>query len=210
MDTITQKQKLSDSYKLMAACFYEPEPALFTEEKVFQNLSRLLTDLYPEAGISTEEMQQALHEGSDVDLLVAHAELFIGPFELTASPYGSTYLEQGRRLMGDTTMEVLEHYRQAGLEVDIEQPPDHIAIELEFVSHLYSLEAQALRDGDQEKASKLAQQRQIFTQTYVRPWMPAFINNMRSGTEHAFYRSLADCFEKFVRQVEHLEKPLEN
>ncbi|PLX49240.1 MAG: dehydrogenase [Desulfobulbaceae bacterium] len=210
MDTITRKQKLSDSYKLMAACFYEPEPALFTEEKVFQNLSRLITDLCPEAEINTEDMQQALQKDNDVDLQVAHAELFIGPFELKASPYGSTYLEQGRRLMGDTTMEVLKHYRKAGLEIDVEQPPDHIAIELEFVSHLYGLEAQALQDSDKEKASDLAQQRQIFIQTYVRPWMPAFINNVRSGTEHAFYRSLADCFEKFVRHMEGLEKPPAN
>jgi TorA maturation chaperone TorD len=210
MDIITQKQKVSDSFKLMAACFYEPEPALLAEEKVFQNLAQLLADLCPEAGINTDEMQEALHTGRDVDLLVAHAELFIGPFELTASPYGSTYLEQGRRLMGDTTMEVLQHYLQAGLEVDVQQPPDHIAIELEFVSHLYGREAHALQNGDQQKAAELAHQRQIFIQTYVRPWMPAFINNMRSGTEHAFYRSLADCFEKFVRHMEKFDTPRAN
>ena len=210
MDTITRKQKLSDSFKLMAACFYEPEPQLFEEEKVLHNLSQLLADLCPEAGISTENMQQALQDSNETELLVAHAELFIGPFELKASPYGSTYLEQARLLMGDTTMEVLKHYQKAGLQLDVEQPPDHIALELEFIAHLCAQEAEALAQGDMERAAELETERKIFTKTYVRPWMPAFINNLRSGTDHTFYLSLADCFEKFVRQLEHFDNSAVN
>lgn len=207
MDEIAKKKQLSDSLKLMAAFFYEPETAMFEEENVFQNLSSLFADLCPEACASTEDMHQTLQGSSQEELQVAHAELFIGPFELKASPYGSTYLEKTRRVMGDSTMEVLKHYQKAGLEVDIKQPPDHIAIELEFLSYLCALEAEALQAGDLKQTAELQVERKIFLGTYVLPWMPEFIKNIRSGTENKFYLGLADCCEMFLGQLEFLKNP---
>ncbi len=207
MDEIATKQQLSDSLKLMAACFYEPEPRLFEEEKIFQNLSTLFDHLCPEACAFAGDMHRALLSSSQEELQIAHAELFIGPFELKASPYGSTYLEKTRRVMGDSTMEVLKHYQKAGLTVDIKQPPDHIAIELEFLSYLCALEGEALQDGNLIKAAELQAEQKLFLTSYVLPWMPDFIKNIRSGTENKFYLYLADCFETFLRQVAVLKKP---
>lgn len=202
MNEITRKQQLSDSLKLMAAFFYEPEPVLFEEEKVFQNLSALFEKICPEACALTGVMHQAMQGSSNEELQVAHAELFIGPFELKASPYGSTYLEKTRQVMGESTMEVKKHYQKAGLKVDIKQPPDHIAIELEFLSFLCALEAEALHGGDLKKATDLQAEQKLFLRAYVLPWMPDFVENIRSGTENKFYLSLADCFEKFLGHVE--------
>ncbi len=143
-------------------------------------------------------MHQALKDSSQKELQVAHAELFIGPFELTASPFGSTYLEKTRTVMGESTMEIAKHYQKAGLEVDIRQPPDHIAIELEFLSYLCGLEAKALHGGDLKKGAELQAEGKFFLDTYLLPWMPAFIKNIRSGTESTFYLCLADCLEQFL------------
>lgn len=207
MDEIATKQKLSDSLKLVAVCFYEPEIILFEEEKVLQNLSSLLKSFCPEACASVDNMQQVLQSITQEDLQIAHAELFVGPFELKASPYGSTYLEKERRVMGDSTMEVLSHYRRAGLEVDIKEPPDHIAIELEFLSYLFALEAEALQNDDIKKAGELEAEQMLFLGTYVFPWMPDFVQNIRSGTENRFYLHFADCFEKFLKQLEVINEP---
>ena len=207
MDEIVTKQQLSDSLKLMAVCFYEPEPALFEEEKVFQNLSNLFEGFCPAACISTENMHRAIYSSSQEELQIAHADLFIGPFELKASPYGSTYLEEKGMVMGDSTMEVLKHYRKAGLEIDIKQPPDHIAIELEFLSYLCALEVEALRDGDVGKAAELQAEQKLFLGKFILPWMPDFIKNIRAGTENTFYRCLADCFETFLQQLELQNNP---
>ena len=207
MDEIATKQQLSDSLKLMAAFFYEPETVLFEEEKVCQNLSSLFNNFCPQACALVGDMHRAMQNSSQEELQVAHAELFVGPFELKASPYGSTYLEKTRRVMGDSSMEVLGHYRKAGLVVDIKQPPDHIAIELEFLSYLCGLEAEALQDEDMKKAAELQAEQKLFLEIYVLPWMPDFVKNIRSGTENKFYLYLADCFEKFLYQLALLEKP---
>ena len=109
--------------------------------------------------------------------------------------------------MGDSTMEVLKHYRKAGLEVDIKEPPDHIAIELEYLSYLCALEAEALQDGDLKKAAELQAEQKLFLGAYVLPWMPDIVKNIRSGTENTFYLCLADCFEKFLQQLAVLKNP---
>lgn len=207
MDEIAIKQKLSDSLKLIAACFYEPEIKLFEEEKILQNLSHLLESICPEASISVNNMLHILQNSDQEDLQVAHAELFVGPFELKASPYGSTYLEKERMVMGDSTMEVLDHYRRAGLKVDIKEPPDHIAIELEYLSYFSALEAEALQNGDLKKAAELQAEQKLFLGTYMLPWMAQLVQNIRSGTENKFYLHFADCFEKFLGQLEIINKP---
>lgn len=201
MDEILKKQHLSDSLKLLASCFYQPEKKLFKEEKVCQNLHELFTHFCDKARLSASCMHAAMENSSEEELQIAHAELFIGPFELKASPYGSTYLEKTRRIMGDSTMEVLKHYQKAGLEVDIKQPPDHIAIELEFLSYLCALEAELLRSGEIKKAAELQTEQKLFLDRYILPWAPQFAQNIRSGTKSTFYHSLADCFEFFLKQL---------
>ncbi len=206
MDEIATKQQLSDSLKLMAAFFYEPETELFEEENVCRNLSNIFQSFCPEACISVDDMCLALQNSSQKELQIAHAELFVGPFGLKASSYGSTYLEKTRMVMGKSTMEVLKHYETVGLEVDIKQPPDHIAIELEFLSYLCGLEAEALQGGVRKKGAELAAEQKSFLGAYVLPWMPQFVENIRSGTENTFYLCLAECFEKFLRQLTVLYK----
>ena len=61
------------------------------------------------------------------------SRLFIGPFKLLAPPYGSIYLDGNSCLMGASTMEVRQLYRNEGLNPVIKEAPDHIAIELEFM-----------------------------------------------------------------------------
>jgi putative dimethyl sulfoxide reductase chaperone len=201
MDEISKKQHLSDSLKLLASCFYQPEKKLFEEEKVCQNLHDLFEHFCAEARPSSLYMYAAMQNSSEEELQVAHAELFVGPFELKASPYGSTYLEKTRRIMGESTMKVLKHYQKAGLEVDIKQPPDHIAIELEFLSYLCALEAESLQNGDIEKAAELQTEQKLFLDRYILPWAPQFAQNIRSGTKSTFYQNLADCFEVFIKKL---------
>lgn len=206
MDEIAFKQQLSDSFKLMAVFFYEPDTELLVEENVCRNLSKLFQSFCPEACTSVGDIYLALQNNSQEELQIAHADLFVGPFALKASPYGSTYLEKTHMVMGDSTMEVIKHYERVGLEVDIKQPPDHIAIELEFLSYLCSLEAEALQGGDLKKGVELAAEQKFFLGAYVLPWMPEFVENIRSGTENTFYLCLADCFEKFLQRIEILIK----
>jgi TorA maturation chaperone TorD len=170
------------------------------EEGVLENLHRLLGEVCPEAASDSEGMARALSQAVGEELAVAHSKLFVGPFELQAPPYGSLYLESQKRLMGDSTMEVLTMYRRAGLALsgDFKDAPDHIAAELEFMYFLIAKEIQALRQGDRIDAFGYLKMQQEFQDKYLRPWMEPFGERIRTASEHEFYTLLAESLSTFI------------
>jgi len=69
-----------------------------------------------------------------------------------AQPYELVWLTGEQTLMQDTSMAVLELYKEGGFEIDEEfrELPDHIAAELEFLYLLLFRQAQARRDNDSQ------------------------------------------------------------
>ncbi|MGI9535464.1 MAG: TorD/DmsD family molecular chaperone [Desulfocapsaceae bacterium] len=192
-DAITR----GNCFKLLAACFYEPEKDLFVEENLCQNLRDLLDGWASGAAKAASDMGLALSNLNQEELSISHAELFIGPFELIAPPYGSVYLEKNRQIMGDTTIDVLKSYEEAGLSVDEKEPSDHIAIELEFMSFLSTREAEARAQGNTIEAENFFGQQKDFYNNYLR-WVPNFCEAIKKGTKSPFYQSLADCLDRLI------------
>lgn len=184
-------------FKLLAACFYEPDRDLFIEEQVCSNLQNLFNGWATGASEAANKMNLSLKATDQDNLSVDHAALFVGPFELIAPPYGSVYLEKQRQVMGDTTMEVLRYYKNAGLSVDIKDAPDHIAIELEFMHHLCMKEAESLASGNEQEAGKLRELQQDFYLNALQ-WIPQFCTAIREGNTSPFYMELANCLERFM------------
>ncbi|MEE4243657.1 MAG: molecular chaperone TorD family protein [Desulfopila sp.] len=189
---------IGDCYRLLAACFYEPDKPLFVEQKVCSNLAMLLEKISPEAAEAARDMSKNLLRQEQQQMLVDYAALFVGPFELPAPPYGSVYLEKNKTVMGDTTLQVLKMYQDAGLQVEEKEPPDHIAIELEFLSFLCAEEVRAHAQQDDERAGRLRQMRHMFFTTFLDVWVYRFCEAVRSGTGNTFYLALADCLAAFV------------
>jgi TorA maturation chaperone TorD len=202
-DFVTVEQQRGDCFKLLAACFYPPERKVLLEEEVLENLFRLLGAVCPEAAPYAEGMAGTLSQAADGELAVAHAKLFVGPFELQAPPYGSLYLESQKRLMGDSTMGVLEMYQRAGLALstDFQDAPDHIAAELEFMYFLIAKELQALRKGDRNEAFGYLKMQQEFHDKYLYPWIEPFAERVRTESEHEFYSLLADSLSTFIMKT---------
>lgn len=191
-------QRRADCFRLLAACFCQPERELFIEEDVCPNLVSLLQPLSPEAGKAARAMAEALEHLDQERLSVDHAALFLGPFELAAAPFGSVYLEQGRRLMGDSTMAVRRCYEEAGLAVEIAEAPDHVALELEFMYYLLSCQATALAACREREAADFELRQQEFFLRFLHPWMDDFCRAIRSGTANPFYLALGDCLGLFI------------
>ena len=191
-----------DCFKLLAACFYEPEKELFLEERLCHNLASLLAECHcREAAKAAAGLQAALEETGEDELKVEYARLFVGPFELIAPPYGSVYLEPNRRLMGDTTMAVRKAYRDSGLSLEVKEAPDHVALELEFMHYLWFKEAEAAAEEDSQRAREYAALQADFLRKYLGPWIPEFCEKIRQGTENRFYRALAGCLENFIDEI---------
>ncbi len=188
----------SNVYRLLSACFYEPDRELFLEENLCGNLQVLLEKICPEAVMSAEQMGKEIHDGVQIDLALEHAALFVGPFELLAPPYGSVYLEEGNRLMGDTTIAVQKIYAENGLELDVQEPADNISFELEFMHYLYCLEADSVVNDNGENVQDISEVRKDFLEAYLISWIPQFCERIRQGTDNLFYHSLADCLDLFI------------
>ena len=191
-DAITR----GNCFKLLSACFYEPEKDLFVEERLCRRLRDLLDGWASGAAKAASNMERALSDTPQEQLSVDHAELFLGPFSLIAAPYGSVYLEKNRQVMGDTTIGVLKTYQEAGLSVDEKEPPDHVAIELEFMSYLCLREAESRAEGKTADAEKFIGWQRDFFQSYL-SWLPSLCETIRTGTKSPFYLSLADCLALF-------------
>ncbi len=194
------ERKRGDCYKLLSACFYLPKKEIYLEEKVFEALTLLLNTLCPDAAIFSAAMEETIQKYSNEDLAVEYARLFVGPFELKAPPYGSVYLDGGRRVMGDSTIEVVRIYEKAGMvmDKDFKELPDHIAVELEFMYYLIYKEMEALEKSEKDKALAFGEIRNHFFNRFLSPWIPPFCEKIKEKTDNHFYIALADCLSTFV------------
>ncbi len=200
---ISYEKKRENCFRLLSACFYEPQKDLFIEENIFKNLEEFLSTVCPEAVKFSSDMGKSILNYSEEDLRVEYAKLFKGPFELLAAPYGSVYLDEGRRVMGDSTMEVIELYEKEGLarSDDFKDLPDHITVEMEFMSFLIYKEIDALRKSDINAAREFVDKQEAFLNNYLRRWAPEFCRKIKSGTDNRFYICLADCVLTFISKT---------
>ncbi|MCS6818172.1 MAG: molecular chaperone TorD family protein [Blastocatellia bacterium] len=197
-----------DVYRLLSACYCVPGPEL-REPDLLDGLIASLKVVCGEAVGFAEQMKAALSQYTETDLLVDYSKLFIGPFKLLAPPYGSVYLDPDRRLMGDSTLDVIKRYQRAGVRFDPTQKdlPDHIAVELEFMSYLIWREREAYQNANFEALRQRLDDQQAFLHQHLSAWVPDFARAIKSGTNNLFYSSLADVTTTFIESdLKHVEE----
>lgn len=202
MNEIKEIVSRGDCYKLLAACFYEPDKQLFVEEKLAENIEALMEQFSTAAKRAAKKMQTSLSELSQERLSVDHAALFVGPFELIAAPYGSVHIEKKHTVKEDSTMFVARCYHEAGLSVDIKEPEDHVALELEFMYYLCGKEAEALGANMEEAAKRFRNMQISFHFKAMKPWIKEFCTAIHDGTTNEFYKSVAHCLKAFFASCE--------
>ena len=192
-----------DCFRLLSACFYEPQRKLFLEENLFGNLTEGLKQVCPDAVVFSKDMEKNICDYTEEDLRVEYAKLFVGPFELLAPPYGSVYIENGGRVMGDSTMKVIEIYQNEGLAKndDFKDLPDHIAVEMEFMSYLFYKEREAMQKSDLDTVRQYIEKQDHFLDTYLGPWVPLFCEKIKEGTQNSFYSALSNCVLTFIMDL---------
>jgi len=184
-------------YRLLSACYYEPEES-FLEEDVFGQLERALSDLGSERAPEARAMEACFRASSAEDLRIDYTRLFLGPFDIRARPYGSIYLDSGNIVMGDSTMAVLALYREGGFHISDEftEMPDHVAVELEFLHLLNARRGNGHVDGiDRGRLERLER---IMLEEHLGRWIVPFTEAVKHGAGTDFYRKLADLTQCFV------------
>lgn len=196
-----------DLCRLLAACYYQPGPE-FAEEKVFDSMLGAATRIHPDLAAYARRLGEEFDTEGAENLLLDYTRLFLGPTQIIAKPYGSVWLERQDKLMGESTVKVLELYQECGFEMDEEfrELPDHIAAELEFLYLLIYRENEARRNGKPEALEAKAALRKRFLDEHLGRWVGPFTAAMRAGAQCAFYRVLAELTERFVRMEAHGDK----
>jgi TorA maturation chaperone TorD len=188
---VSREEYRRGCYKVLADCYYLPDEGLL---KTLKSLHRSKSNLHSDLAGKAPALESL--EGLRVD----YSKLFVGPYKLLAPPYGSVYLENTTRVMGDSTLDVKNKYAEEGLQVHLKEAPDHIAIELEFMYFLISKEVEVTLNSDAESTAAYLDKQKDFLGTHLSVWVSDLASNITANAETVFYRNLARLTDSFVKE----------
>ncbi len=190
----------AEAYRLLSALFCDPDVPSLLAEDVPARLERTLEAAGSSAVAAARALSAALANADAEGLRVEHARLFIGPGELPAPPYGSVYLDEGRRLFGPSTSAAAHSYEEAGLVLDEVQHelPDHVAAELEFLHVLAWREQEALARSALEEADRAHDAAHGFLTQHLGRWAQPFAQRIQEHTTEPVYRHLSEVLVTFI------------
>lgn len=199
-------------FRLLAFAFYDPTLEFIQQLVSGSYISELhgyYSDLvtHHNGGIEAlerlKEYQSSLSGRATTELLkelkVEYARLFIGPGHPAVQPYETFYYE---KLKGDSqpllmvspaAMAVEKAYREAGIAMskELREPPDHFAVELEFLFYLSKKESDAWAEGDNDAANKWHRCELAFIDGHLGRWGQRFCSKVQKESLHPFYRSIS-------------------
>lgn len=199
-DLLSRERARGEAYKLLAECYYLPIPELIGKLK---DLEQQMSGVCTEARLYIKKMYEEIKRLDDLDALsLDFSRLFLGPYKMHAPPYGSVYLDDKRQIMGDSTLEVRNKYRESGLDIssDFRDPPDHIAAELEFMYFLILKEIEAIGNSDIDTAVSFLEQQRTFLREHLGAWVFDFADIIEEKAETDFYKNLARATRTFIEE----------
>lgn len=126
-------------------------------------------------------------------LLGDYTRLFIGPDKVLAPPWESVFVQEGRLVFTETTLNVRHWYRRFGLELENlhKEPDDHIGIELAFMANLANLAGRALEAGRAQEYDRLMQAQADFYREHLGRWATTYFDQLYDYARTDFFRGLA-------------------
>jgi TorA maturation chaperone TorD len=189
----------ADLCRFLAACHYEPDPA-FAEERLFDSMLDAAARLAPELADSARRLGAAF-AGQDLAVLQHdHHRLFHGAPQPLANPHQCAWLAGGATAAEDVALSLMGMYDEGGFEADEDESvgPDHVAVELEFLSVVMARRHEARQAGLEEIAAAWQQLADSFVNRHLGTWVGRFTAAVQAGAATDFYRELAQLTRRFV------------
>ena len=187
-------------YKGLSDCYYIPDSSLTHRlKKMERHLALLDSRALPYIILMRSELQIV----EDLDALRSEfARLFVGPYSLPAPPYGSVYLENEWRIMGESTVDASNRYRDSGLNLSesFKDPPDHIAAELEFMYFLVFSEIDTIRTDHADAGCEYLYRQKLFLTDHLGAWIEEFSRHAEQDTKSDFYRNLVTATRVYIAE----------
>ena len=189
-----------EAFRVLSDCYFLPDPGLIEKLK---NLEFNTANVCEPAFGFVQKMRKEIETDADLEAFkVEFSRLFVGPYEMPAAPYGSVYLEEGGKMMGDSTLDVKIRYREAGLNTakTFKDAPDHISAELEFMYYLIFKEVEAFASSDIETAIGFIEKQKSFLEDHLIAWVPEFASSIIENAKNSFYTNLAHATTAFLNE----------
>lgn len=186
-------------YRVLASLFLEPSDERLAE--AVTAVPELRSRLEPLGELTFfpmwEDLLQTLEGLTDEhvdDIREEHAGLFVaGVRGRSCPPYESAYAPGGALEAGAVASEIAATYLAVGLAPRTGEEPDHLAVELEFLSFLCGEEAASAPDSDAWRRLQ-----RTFLDEHLLRWLPAFARDVRDTAPEGFYRRVAGAALRFV------------
>ncbi|PAS43543.1 molecular chaperone TorD [Vibrio cholerae] len=190
--------------------------SLFFKELSEQDIARyhsaevrtFLSGLADEQSLNREvkhlvEALNRLQDRQDAQLELAadFCDLFLKSDRDSALPYASVYTDQGL-LNGKPAQQMRELLRAHGVKVEqnLNEPEDHLAIQLDFLAHL-AISANQIEHSAQLSLALQAQS--DFISQHLLTWLPAFAERCTQFDAFGLYSAAARLALAFIQQDKH-------
>lgn len=188
----------SRAYAVLASLFRQPDSTFLAwlagggGERTAQGLIGIMSDL--RSGESLQRLvtagQSVLRDGGHQDLVVEYNRLF-SPLPTVQVPlWASAYAATGSKVMGEPARLAQEFYARAGvsLAAGSREHPDHLTVQLRFVSRLGNMRRTALWRRQPRLAARWAALEQEFLSMHLASWvLPNLIPRLKEHAGGGFY-----------------------
>jgi TorA maturation chaperone TorD len=143
----------------------------------------------------------ALPESAMQAIEAEHCALFRAlTSEPVCPPHESFYLPRSNQDTGPLEARLIQRYREAGLALEptMEQSPDHVTVELEFMAYLCGHEQLAWQGIVSEGGVRALKRQRAFLRRHLAWWFPAFAHRIVSSDERGFYAGVAEVAGAFL------------
>lgn len=122
------------------------------------------------------------------------------------------YPYEGATVPAEFTGSVLAHlqkeYAEAGLELSTDDLPDHISVQLEYLSFLCGIEAEALQKGEDAKRKVILKRRRRFLEQHSSRWFSGLAERVEHNDGQIFADICAAAAGIIESERAHIDKQL--
>ena len=157
-----------------------------------------------------EQYRKEIEKSADMaekleELAVDYADVFLAAGVaqgLAAFPYESVYTSKKKLMMQEARNQVHAIYGEKQLVLDegfTKVAEDHIAVEMEFMTHLCEDGVAALDAEDEKKLEDVLETQNQFFAEHIQGWIPTFCQDVEKYSKTLFYKGVSKITRGFIR-----------
>lgn len=129
-----------------------------------------------------------------------YTRMFVGPYELPAPIWESSYTNKDGLLFQEETWRVRRLYLKNNFEPLHygKEADDHLGLELDFMYQLSKLAIQQIKEENPAQAKKFLADQSYFLKAHLLNWTPLFAKDVNEHAKTDFYKGMVKILSGFL------------